>query len=57
MGLGELGALAAAYHRAARRAQTARVADHDAALERLGDLQHQLEERDGWSLEQKASSW
>ena len=28
--------------------------DHDAALERLGDLQHQLEERDGWSLEQKA---
>ena len=53
-GLGELGALAAAYHRAAAALSTASVADHDAALERLGDLQHQLEERDGWSLEQKA---
>jgi ATP-binding cassette subfamily F protein uup len=31
----------------------AHVADDPAALERLGDLQHQLEERDGWRLEQK----
>ena len=50
--------------RRARRARRARrglspcgrrVADRGdpAALERLGDLQHQLEERDGWRLEQK----
>ena len=54
MGLGELGALAAAYHRAAATLMESSGAEHDAALERLGDLQHQLEERDGWSLEQKA---
>ena len=54
-GLGDLGALVAAYHHAATR--VAETADdpgaHDAALQRLGTLQHQLEERDGWSLEQK----
>ena len=54
MGLGELGALVADYHRAAARLMDSTGPDHDAALERLGDLQHQLEERDGWSLEQKA---
>ena len=47
-GLGELGALVADYHHAALHA-----ASGPAALERLGDLQHQLEERDGWRLEQK----
>ena len=49
-GLGELGALVSEYHRAALRvAET-----HDERdLERLGTLQHTLEERDGWRLEQK----
>ena len=48
--IGALGALVAEYHDAA-----ARVAEtHDPAdLERLGLLQHALEERDGWRLEQK----
>jgi len=46
-GLGELGALVAAYHHAAVAADGGPL-----ALERLGDLQHQLEERDGWRLEQ-----
>ena len=49
-GLGELGALVAEYHRAATRvAGTHQPRD----LERLGELQHALEERDGWRLEQK----
>ena len=47
-GLGELGALVARYHQAAMEAS-----ESPAALERLGALQHQLEERDGWRLEQK----
>jgi ATP-binding cassette subfamily F protein uup len=49
-GLGELGGLVADYHRAASRvAET-----HDPGdLERLGQLQQTLEERDGWRLEQK----
>jgi ATP-binding cassette subfamily F protein uup len=49
-GLGALGSLVAEYHQAATR-----VADTHAAadLERLGELQHALEERDGWRLEQK----
>ncbi|CAN5697768.1 ATP-binding cassette domain-containing protein [soil metagenome] len=49
-GLGDLGAIVAEYHRAA-----VRLADsHDTAdLARLGELQHALEERDGWSIEQK----
>jgi ATP-binding cassette subfamily F protein uup len=49
-GLGELGTLVSSYHQAATR-----VADtHDPAdLDALGQLQHALEERDGWSLEQK----
>jgi len=49
-GLGDLGTLVSGYHQAATR-----VADtHDPSdLETLGRLQHLLEERDGWSLEQK----
>jgi ATP-binding cassette subfamily F protein uup len=48
-GLGELGALVAAYHHAAME-----VAEgHPDALARLGALQQDLEERDGWRLEQK----
>ncbi len=49
-GLGELGDLVSRYHHAATRVSET----HDAAdLEALGQLQHALEERDGWSLEQK----
>jgi ATP-binding cassette subfamily F protein uup len=49
-GLGSLGDLVAAYHRAA-----VEVADRatDASLARLGRLQHELEEQDGWRLEQR----
>ncbi len=47
-GLGELGSLVKAYHHAAMA-----VASNASGLEKLGDLQHQLEERDGWRLEQK----
>jgi ATP-binding cassette subfamily F protein uup len=49
-GLGFLSDLVMAYHHAA-----VAVADHgtDAALERLGRLQHELEEKDGWRLEQQ----
>jgi ATP-binding cassette subfamily F protein uup len=50
-GLGELGALVAEYHHA-----TIAAAESDAGLARLGDLQHQLEERDGWRLEQKVET-
>ena len=49
-GLGALGTLVTEYHQAATRvAETHAAAD----LERLGKLQHSLEERDGWRLEQK----
>jgi ABC transport system ATP-binding/permease protein len=49
-GLGALGALVSEYHHAA-----VRVAEtHDPGdLEKLGRLQHTLEEGDGWRLEQK----
>ena len=49
-GLGDLAALVTDYHHAA-----VQVADHssEAALARLGRLQHELEERDGWRLEQR----
>jgi ATP-binding cassette subfamily F protein uup len=47
-GLGELGGLVADYHHAAMH-----VAQHHTGLERLGALQHDLETRDGWRLEQK----
>jgi len=49
-GLETLAELVTAYHHAA-----VDVAERgeEQALTRLGDLQHQLEERDGWRLEQK----
>jgi ABC transport system ATP-binding/permease protein len=48
-GLGDLQALVTDYHHAAGAAADGRPA----ALERLGRLQHELEERDGWRLEQR----
>ena len=49
-GLGELGAVVSRYHEAAVRVSgTGDSAD----IDRLGALQHELEERDGWRLEQK----
>jgi len=50
-GLGTLGAIVAGYHHAAMR--VAEDPGDGAALAALGELQHELEERDGWSLEQK----
>jgi ATP-binding cassette subfamily F protein uup len=52
-GLGDLGDLVAAYHHAA-----VQVAEGMAggALETLGRLQHELEERDGWRLEQRVET-
>jgi ATP-binding cassette subfamily F protein uup len=50
-GLGELGALVAQYHHVAGE-----VAQSQTGLERLGELQHQLEERDGWRLEQRVET-
>ena len=52
-GLGDLGDLIAAYHHAAIE-----VAEHGTAdtLSTLGRLQHELEERDGWSLEQRVET-
>ena len=52
-GLEDLSDLVTAYHHAA-----ATVAERgtEAALERLGRLQHDLEERDGWRLEQRVES-
>jgi ATP-binding cassette subfamily F protein uup len=49
-GLGDLSELASAYHHAA-----VTVAENatDAALDRLGRLHHELEEQDGWRLEQR----
>ncbi|MEZ5289585.1 MAG: ATP-binding cassette domain-containing protein [Vicinamibacterales bacterium] len=48
-GLGDLSTLVAAYHHAA-----VDVAHGvDGALERMGRLQHELEEKDGWTLEQR----
>jgi ATP-binding cassette subfamily F protein uup len=49
-GLGDVSALVTAYH------QAAVAVAHDpspAALERLGRRQHDLEERDGWRVEQR----
>jgi ATP-binding cassette subfamily F protein uup len=49
-GLGEVSALATAYH------QTAVAVAHDSSpelLEKLGRLQHELEERKGWQFEQR----
>jgi ATP-binding cassette subfamily F protein uup len=49
-GLGDLGELATAYHHTA--VQLAERADTE-LLEKLGRLQHELEERDGWRREQR----
>jgi ATP-binding cassette subfamily F protein uup len=52
-GLGELSALVAAYHhRAVQVADTA----SPGALAELGRLQHELEERDGWRIEQRVEA-
>ena len=49
-GLGALGSLVSSYHEAALRL----AGSHSAAdMERVGALQQELEERDGWRLEQK----
>jgi ABC transport system ATP-binding/permease protein len=49
-GLGEISALVTAYHHAATAvAENGTSAD----LEKLGSLQHILEEKDGWRLEQR----
>jgi ATP-binding cassette subfamily F protein uup len=52
-GLGDLRELVASYHRAA-----ARVAEQGtgASLERLGELQHELDEQGGWRLEQRVET-
>jgi ATP-binding cassette subfamily F protein uup len=64
-GLGELGALVADYHHAAMEVAAANHTTERGpgssdpgvdALTRLGDLQHELEERDGWRLEQKVET-
>jgi ATP-binding cassette subfamily F protein uup len=49
-GLGDLSSLITAYHHAAIEVSTGHSAQ---SLERLGQLQHELEERDGWRLEQR----
>ncbi len=49
-GLGDLSELVASYHHAARQVAEA---GGPALLDRLGRLQHELEERDGWRLEQR----
>jgi ATP-binding cassette subfamily F protein uup len=49
-GLGDLRDLVRAYHHTASE-----IAHHatDAAIGRLGELQHELEQRDGWRIEQR----
>ncbi|HEY3380679.1 MAG TPA: ATP-binding cassette domain-containing protein [Vicinamibacterales bacterium] len=49
-GLGDLSELVAAYHHAAVGVAEAAT---PALLDRMGRLQHELEERDGWRLEQR----
>jgi ATP-binding cassette subfamily F protein uup len=49
-GLGDLASLVSDYHRAALAVAEGATAEH---LERLGALQHELEQRDGWRLEQQ----
>jgi ATP-binding cassette subfamily F protein uup len=49
-GLGDLSDLVAAYHHAAVLVADASTPDR---LDRLGRLQHELEERDGWRLERR----
>jgi ATP-binding cassette subfamily F protein uup len=52
-GLGDLGDLVKAYHHAAVHVAACGDAEDAAALERLGALHHELDERDGWRLEQR----
>jgi ATP-binding cassette subfamily F protein uup len=52
-GLGDLGDLVKAYHHAAVDVAERGGADGAGALEHLGSLQQELEERDGWRLEQR----
>ena len=52
-GLGDLGDLVKAYHHAAVDVAERDGADAAGALEHLGSLQQELEERDGWRLEQR----
>src|SRR4051812_39678951 len=54
-GLGFLGDLVANYHHAAGEVAAAAPhgTEYQRAMARLGDLQHQLDERDGWTLEQR----
>jgi len=52
-GLGEIRDLVSAYHHAA--SLVARDPS-DQAVAQLGELQHELEEKDGWSIEQKIES-
>ena len=49
-GLGDLASLVTAYHHAALAVSEAATSER---LERLGALQHELEQRDGWRLEQQ----
>ena len=49
-GLGDLASLVTDYHHAAVAVSEAATPEH---LERLGALQHDLEQRDGWRLEQQ----
>ncbi len=57
-GLGSLGALVAQYHHAAVAVAEAGAdsAASAASLDRFGELQHELEERDGWRLEQRVET-
>jgi ATP-binding cassette subfamily F protein uup len=52
-GLGGIGSLVSSYHDAAVRVASSGSASD---MERLGILQHELEERDGWRLEQKVET-
>jgi ATP-binding cassette subfamily F protein uup len=52
-GLPELGKLISAYHHAASELAHA---ENPAALQRLSELQHELEVADGWQLEQRVES-
>jgi ATP-binding cassette subfamily F protein uup len=54
-GLGDIKDLVTAYHHAVVELGHPEASADDMAgrLERLGNLQHQLEERDGWRLEQR----
>jgi ATP-binding cassette subfamily F protein uup len=53
-GLGDLSELVTAYHHAATI--LAEAPSSAAGLERLGRLQHKLEERDGWRVEQRVET-